>query len=170
MDTDGIERDISSAITGLGILPIGTRRLVIAALQNYGVGVWEITGGASLDMKGLYEIGPHRAQYPCLAVPAGARVAILDSYKRLVEGVEEKDATHYAFLAGGSQGLFIYKIENNGEIGLLGRIPLTDCFQVAVDKERRLAYAADGANGIAVVDISDPIQRESICVILDVKR
>jgi len=167
MGTDGIERDISSAITGLGILPIGTRRLAVAALQNFGVGVWEITGGASLGMKGLYEIERHRSQYPCLAVPAGARVAILDSYKRLVEGVEEKDATHYAFVAGGSQGLFIYKIENNGEIGLVGRIPLTDCFQVAVDKERRLAYAADGANGIAVVDISNPIQPDAICVILD---
>ncbi len=169
MGTDGIERDISCAITGLGILPIGTRRLAVGALQNYGVGVWEITGGASLNIKGLYEIITeiHREQYPCLAVPAGARVAILDSYKRLVEGVEEKEATHYAFIAGGSQGLFIYKIENSGNIDLVGRIPLTDCFQVAVDKERRLAYAADGANGIAVVDISDPIQRDNICVILD---
>jgi len=85
MGTDGIERDISSAITGLGILPIGTRRLAVAALQNYGVGVWEITNGASLNMKGLYEIQKHYPKYPCLAVPAGARVALLDSYKRLVE-------------------------------------------------------------------------------------
>jgi hypothetical protein len=131
------------------------------------VGVWEITNGASLGMKGLYEIERHRTQYPCLAVPAGARVAVLDSYKRLVDGVEEKDATHYAFIAGGSQGLFIYKVENNGAIDLVGRIPLTDCFQVAVDKERRLAYAADGANGIAVVDISNPVQPDHICSILN---